>query len=154
MTQDPEARPLNESLGYVLKQAQMALHAAMDAALRPVGLTLSQYSVLELLSRAPGQSNAQLARGAFVTAQSMNEVLRGLQERGLVERPANAVSGRSRPAHLTRQGEGVLREAHESLRSIEHTMDQIAAAPEHDQLLPGLRSIITALGGLQPLGGL
>jgi len=68
MAQDGSRKPLSENVGYVLKQAQMALHNAMDRALRSQGLTVSQYSVLELLSRTPGQTNAQLARGAFVTA--------------------------------------------------------------------------------------
>ena len=40
-------------------------------------LTVPQYASLELLGRSPGQSSAELARGAFVTRQSMNLALRG-----------------------------------------------------------------------------
>lgn len=143
MAQESASRPLSENLGYVLKQAQMALHTAMDAALRPHGLTVSQYSCLELLSRNPGQTNAQLARGTFVTAQSMNDVLRGLQRRGLVARPATAASGRSRPTRLTARGEQAVEKARAALEPVQRLMD--AVADEHAQLLAGLRSVITVL---------
>jgi DNA-binding MarR family transcriptional regulator len=140
-----ERLPLSENLGYVLKQASTALHVAMESALRPRGLTLSQYSCLELLSRTPGLSNAQLARGMFVTAQSMNDVLRGLQRRGLVERPAQAASGRSRPTRLTPAGEQAVEEARDALTPVDEIMSAIAGDPQHAQLLAGLRTIISSL---------
>jgi len=37
---------LDRSVGYVLKQASSALRAAMDAVLRPLELTVPQYSCL------------------------------------------------------------------------------------------------------------
>jgi DNA-binding MarR family transcriptional regulator len=54
-----------------------------------------------MLSHSPGLSNAELARGANVSRQAMNIVLRGLQERGLVTRPDSVPSGRSLPTELT-----------------------------------------------------
>ena len=58
--------------GYLLKRAQAALHAAMAAALHEHGATLAQYAVLTALDEEPGLSNAELARRAFVTPQTMN----------------------------------------------------------------------------------
>ena len=84
-------------MGYALKRAQAALRAAMDEALFPLGLTVAQYSCLELIGERPGVSSAELARGMFVSRQSMNLVLRGLQERGLVKRPSAAPRARSLP---------------------------------------------------------
>jgi DNA-binding MarR family transcriptional regulator len=94
-------QPLDESVGYVLKQAQAALRSAMDEALRPHGLTVPQYSCLELLHQRPGVSNAELARGAFVSRQAMHGVLRGLEDRAFVRRPVEAEHGRELPAMLT-----------------------------------------------------
>lgn len=153
MAQDPSSRPLSDNLGYVLKQAQTALHAAMEAALRPHGLTLSQYSCLEQLSRAPGQSNAELARATFVTPQSMHDVLRGLQRRGLVERPATAPSGRSRPTSLTAEGQQALAKARLALEPVQQVVDSVAEAPEHSRLLAGLRSLIAALDAVRTPDG-
>jgi DNA-binding MarR family transcriptional regulator len=153
MTQETTQVPLSENLGYVLKQAQTALHAAMDSALRACDLTVSQYSCLEQLSREPGQTNAQLARGTFVTAQSMNDVLRGLQRRGLVERPATAASGRSRPTRLTARGRAAVQDARHALEPVDEVMDAIAGDPEHARLLAGLRAIITGLADARAAGG-
>jgi hypothetical protein len=63
--------PLDESVGYGLKQVTTALRTAMDAALRPLDLTVPQYACLEQLGQRPGQSNAELARAVFVTRQSI-----------------------------------------------------------------------------------
>ena len=65
---------LGRRMGYELKRAQAALRAAMDEALRRHGLTVPQYACLELLDQRPGLTNAELARGAFVSRQSMNVV--------------------------------------------------------------------------------
>ena len=96
---------LSRRMGYELKRAQAALRAAMDTALRGYGLTVPQYACLELLDQRPGLSNAELARGAFVTRPSMNVALRGLQDSGLVTRPPQAPHGRALPARLTAAGQ-------------------------------------------------
>lgn len=114
--------PVQESVGYVLKAASAALRASMDAALRPMGLSVAQYACLELLGQHPDLSNAELARGAFVTRQSMNEVLRGLQERALVTRPAVAPRGRALPARLTPTGRQHLHQASVAVRAVEEAM--------------------------------
>ena len=51
--------------------AATALRAAMEQVLRPLGMSVTHYSCLELLAQRPGLSNSELARGAFVTRQSM-----------------------------------------------------------------------------------
>lgn len=131
MSQVGEAEGLEQVVGYVLKQAASALRGAMDTALRPLQLTVPQYACLELLGRRPGLSNAELARGAFVTRQSMNGVLRGLQERGLVSRPVDAPQGRARPAELTATGRRQLRAARIEVRAVEQQM--LSALPPHRQ---------------------
>lgn len=114
--------PVEGAVGYVLKQAAVALRGAMDAALRPLHLTVPQYACLELLGQRPGLSNAELARGVFVTRQSMNLVLRGLEERGLVTRPAVAPHGRELPTELTPTGRELLDVASAAVLDVQTTM--------------------------------
>ena len=114
--------PVDAAVGYVLKQAAVALRNSMDAALRPLHLTVPQYACLELLGQRPGLSNAELARGVFVTRQSMNVVLRGLEERGLVARPAIAPHGRELPTELTRAGREFLEAASSAVLEVQTTM--------------------------------
>ena len=104
MSQGEPGIELDTSLGYMLKAAASALHSALEAVLRPLGMTITHYSCLELLAQRPGLSNSELARGAFVTRQSMNVLLQALERQGLVARPAQAPAGRALPAELTARG--------------------------------------------------
>jgi DNA-binding MarR family transcriptional regulator len=138
MGQQETVGPLENAVGYVLKEAAVALRNAMDAVLRPLHLTVPQYACLELLGQRPGLSNAELARGAFVTRQSMNVVLQGLQERGLVTRPATAARGRELPAELTPAGREQLLAASTAVRTVEKKMCEGLSAARRQDLLDTL----------------
>ncbi|MBB3674743.1 MarR family winged helix-turn-helix transcriptional regulator [Modestobacter versicolor] len=113
---------LGLSIGYALKEAASALRSAMDDALRPLDLTVSQYSSLEVLGQQPGISAAELARRTFVTRQSMQGVLQGLATRGLLTRPEAAPQGRALPTELTAAGRALLRDASRAVAEVEHRM--------------------------------
>src|ERR1700744_198365 len=104
MSQGEPGVELDTSLGDMLKAAASALHAALEAVLRPRGMTITHYSCLELLAQRPGLSNSELARGTFVTRQSMNVLLQALERQGLVVRPAPAPGGRGLPPALAHPG--------------------------------------------------
>jgi len=136
---------LDLAVGYVLKQAQAALRAAMDEVLRPLDLTVPQYACLELLGQRPGLSNAELARGAFVSRQSMNLVLRGLRMRGLVTRSDEARNGRALPAQLARAGRDKLRAASVSVRAVERQMLSPLSQEQQHRLRADLAACAAAL---------
>ncbi len=136
---------LSHVIGYVLKQAQAVLRARMDEALRPLGLTTPQYACLELLSRSPGMSSADLARGSFVTRQTMSTLLRSLQDRGLVERADQAPSGRARPAVLSPEGTRLLAAAAERASAIDAQMVAGLSPDERNALRDHLVACIEAL---------
>jgi DNA-binding MarR family transcriptional regulator len=146
MHQGETVGPLDTAVGYVLKEAASALRGAMDAALRPLGLTVPQYACLELLGQRPGLSNADLARGAFVTRQSMNVVLQGLEARGLVTRPAEAPHGRQLPAELTPAGRDQLRAASTAVRAVEVKMCAGLSPARQKDLLASLTACARNLG--------
>ncbi|MGI8535731.1 MAG: MarR family winged helix-turn-helix transcriptional regulator [Mycobacteriales bacterium] len=131
MCQEMPVGDLEQAVGYLLKQTATALRTAMDAVLRPLELTVPQYACLRLLERSPGQSNAELARGAFVTRQSMNQVLRGLQDRSLLTRPATATHGRALSTELTPEGQRVLHAASTAVAAVEQRM--LTPLTQHDQ---------------------
>jgi len=110
---------MDARLGYRIKAAQQALRSAMDAALRDRGLTMSQYALLAAVGEHGAASNAELAARAFVTPQSAHEVLRTLEERGLLERPGAGGRGRPGEIRLTRPGLRALMGADARVRAIE-----------------------------------
>ncbi|RGA06596.1 MarR family transcriptional regulator [Microbispora triticiradicis] len=136
---------LDKSLGYLLKEASSALRVAMEEVLRPLGMTITHYSCLELLAQRPGLSNSELARGAFVTRQSMNVLLRALERDGYVTRPAEAPVGKALPARLTPLGGESLEEASKAVRSVEVRMLAGLTEAEQADTLRILRSMIHSL---------
>src|ERR1700741_1081519 len=95
----------DQPLGYLLSRGMNALRTEVPAAvLAPLEAASPEYLCMRVLSKYPGHSNADLARALDVSPQAMNMVLRGLQDRRLVARPASVASGRSLPAQLTREG--------------------------------------------------
>jgi len=139
--------PVDQAVGYVLKQATTALRAAMDTVLRPLELTVPQYSCLEVLDQRPGLSSSELARATFVTRQSMNLVLQGLQQRGLLTRAAAADHGKALPTELTDAGRGQLRAASVAVRTIEKQMLAPLTPSAQQRLLADLAACATALTG-------
>ncbi|SDO36540.1 DNA-binding transcriptional regulator, MarR family [Nakamurella panacisegetis] len=147
MSQHDDGVDLDNSLGYLLKEASSVLRAAMEEVLRPLGMSVTRYSCLELLAQRPGLSSSELARGAFVTRQSMNVLLQTLEREGLVTRPAQAPVGKVLPTRLTPRGRRSLQKASAAVRSVELRM--LAGLIETDRTgaFRILKSMIHALRG-------
>ena len=132
-------------VGYALKHAQSLLHLRMEEALKPLGLTVSQYSCLHHLRREPGISAAALARATFVTRQSMNAMLQQLIDRDLVARPSRAQSGRALPTLLTDAGSEALDSAQVLVDGVERRMLAGLSGSETAALARGLAACVDAL---------
>ncbi|WP_069386495.1 MarR family winged helix-turn-helix transcriptional regulator [Cellulosimicrobium cellulans] len=136
---------LDTSLGYALKRTAAALRSAMDAALRPLSLTVPQYACLEVLGHSPGLSGAELARATFVTRQSMHALLKGLEDRGLLSRPASAPHGRALPTELTAAGRDALESASAVVAAVERTMVASLSPAALDRMRDDLAACAAAL---------
>ncbi len=147
MSQDGAGIDLETSLGYLLKEASSALRAAMEEVLRPLGMTVTHYSCLELLAQRPGLSNSELARGAFVTRQSMNVLLQALERDGYVTRPESPPVGKALPTRLTARGRRSLATASAAVRSVELRMLSGLTASEQAAASRILRSMVRSLRG-------
>lgn len=145
MGQDDGGIDLETSLGYLLKEASSALRTAMEEVLRPLGMSVTHYSCLELLAQRPGSSNSELARGAFVTRQSMNVLLQALERDGYVTRPAEAPVGKALPTRLTPRGRRSLEKATAAVRSVEVRMLAGLTETEQATALRLLRSMVRSL---------
>ncbi|MBZ5740268.1 MarR family winged helix-turn-helix transcriptional regulator [Nocardioides mangrovi] len=136
---------LETSLGYLLKEASSALRLAMEEVLRPLGMTITHYSCLELLAQRPGLSNSELARGAFVTRQSMNVLLQALERDGYVTRPAAPPVGKALPTRLTARGRRSLEKATAAVRSVESRMLEGLSAGDQQEAFRMLTSMVRSL---------
>lgn len=142
-----EGIDLETSLGYLLKETSSALRTAMEAVLRPLGMGMTHYSSLELLAQRPGLSNSDLARGTFVSRQSMNVLLQNLEREGLVRRPAQPETGRVLPVELTEKGRRQLAVASAEVRAVEDRMKSGLDPAEQAQLRLLLSRCVGSLTG-------
>jgi DNA-binding MarR family transcriptional regulator len=112
------------SIGYLVKRVQQGLRRECDAALKPTGLSMAQYSTLRALHEHPEASAAELARLCFVTRQSLQDMLTGLRAAGLIENADAEPRGRAQSLALTRLGSRRLGAAHEAVFVVEDVMLQ------------------------------
>lgn len=136
---------LADRVGYQLKRAQQALRTAMDEGLRAQGITTPQYAALTALEADEPLSGAELARRCFVTAQTMNAILVGLERARLVERAPHAAHGRVIDARLTKRGRAKLRDAHQTVSGIEERMLSEMTAAGRRRLNETLRQLVENL---------
>ncbi|MDT5243702.1 MAG: hypothetical protein QOD36_1078 [Mycobacterium sp.] len=133
----------DQPLGFLLSRVMFALKADVTATvLDPLEVAFPEYLCMRVLAKYPGQSNADLARALSVSPQAMNMVLRGLEERRLVSRPASVSSGRSLPAQLTREGGELLKRTDAGVRAAEDRLMANLSAEERREF----KRVLTALG--------
>ena len=139
----PDARAA--ALGYAIKRAQHALRLRMDLCLRPLGITTPQYSVLSTIRANPGLSNAQLARRAFVTPQTMQAILAGLEREGLLVREPDPDHGRVLRSILSAKGEELLGDAHQIVNEVARILLDSTGDQESQALTQALNAAADAL---------
>lgn len=141
---------LPEELGVLIKETQAVLHQRMDEVLRPLGLNVPQYACLRALHDSPGITSSELARRAFVSRQSMNVLLQGLVQRGLVERSDRPGPRRELAAALSEPAVTLLDEAQvrvaEVVRRMTEGVEEGPLRQVRDGLV-GFRDALTGEGG-------
>ena len=111
------------STGYWLKFGALAWQRAFEAELRPLGLTAAQFSVLAGASwlgregRAPTQQ--EVADFAGSDRMMTSKIMRGLEDRDLVRRRADAVDGRIWRVTVTAAGRALAGRAGEVARQVD-----------------------------------
>jgi DNA-binding MarR family transcriptional regulator len=124
----------DQPLGYLMYRVMSVLRPQAAAELGPLGIGLPEVVCMRILSANPGLASADLARLTHVSAQAMNQVLLGLEERGAVTRPAAVSAGRPLPAQLTRDGEALLKRAEAAVRTADERILTHLTAREQQQL--------------------
>jgi DNA-binding MarR family transcriptional regulator len=82
------------SLLYAVKQVELAVRARLDEQLRGSGITVPQWTALTVLARREGQTSAELARNAFVSAQAMGDLVAALERGRWITRTPDPAHGR------------------------------------------------------------
>jgi DNA-binding MarR family transcriptional regulator len=122
-------------VGYWIRAVREAYRTAMEKALRPLGVTPTQFGLLHQVQQHPGLSSASLARMNYVKPQSTQEAIAQLELAGLVQRDPHPEVGRVLQTHLTPKGADLLKRCQERVQKIEEQMLADLAPDERTQLL-------------------
>jgi len=132
-------------LGYLLRQASVALRAAMDRALADHGLTSPQFAVLTMIVAYPGTSGADLARLTFLTPQTINVIVRNLERDGAIAKTAHATHGRILRLQATSKGLALLKRCRTRVGALEAEMARSLRRDEERAIRRWLSALPTLL---------
>lgn len=99
---------LQRELAFVLVDAARKLNDACDAAMRPLGLTRSQWRAIAYISRSPGISQAQLAREMELGQMGVAGLLGRMEHKELVARRGSPSDGRIKQLFLTPKSQALV----------------------------------------------
>jgi DNA-binding MarR family transcriptional regulator len=128
---------------YLIATVYHALRATrLEPALKPLGVTPLQYTIMTVVDSHEGLSSAQLSRRFYVTPQTMGQVLAGLEERGFLRRREDPENRRVLLVSLTAKGRKLVEDCGRVLGAIE---DEIFGGIETGALREQLQQVANYL---------
>src|SRR4051812_18514997 len=121
------------------QRAARGLARRFDRALRPLGLTNGQFSLMMSLNRQQPAAMGSVAALLGLDRTTLTAALKPLERRGLVTTAAHPDDRRSRLLTLTPQGHALLAEAVPIWRETHDEVDRLLAEQGGDDLRAGLR---------------
>ncbi|GHC83568.1 hypothetical protein GCM10019060_03160 [Novosphingobium pokkalii] len=125
--------------GYLLRRAAISRLAQLSQHLEPLGIGVSEASILVMIGRNPGLSQAECGRSLSIKRSNLNPIIRRFVERGLVA--TGQGRGRIQTLSLTPAGEDLAARIVAEFEAHEARIH--AAVPEHlrSELVPLLRAL-------------
>jgi DNA-binding MarR family transcriptional regulator len=141
-------RPAPARPSYTIARVERAVRRAIAERVGEHGLTVPEYTALSVLRRRSGLSNAQLARRTYVTPQSMNAVLAGLQGRGLIARTPSRDHSRVLKTELTAAGDRLLAACETEVEAFEEEMLAVLTPRQREAFESALTKVAQQLEAL------
>ena len=146
-------KDLNSSLrfGFLIHDVSRLRRIVVDRALKPRGVTRSQWWVLAFLSRRDGMTQTALAADLDLTKVAIGGLLDRMEAGGLVERRPDPKDGRTRRVYLSRAGAKLITSIRESVEEVEVSIIDRIPADDLDQAARTMLTIKETLLGI--IGG-
>lgn len=143
-----ETRPSTPALGCLaasFRRASRALTQHYDDALRPLGLRVTQFTLLQALARAGEVSQGTLGHILAMDSTTLTRTLAVLSGRGWVAKRAGT-DGRERRLNLTRAGKAQLRRALPRWERVQARLRRRFGPKRWNHFLRFTNTITTAVG--------
>lgn len=110
-------------VSFAIRHVWLGMRAVIEDELTEFGLTVPQFATLMMLDGTPGLTVAEVARACGTTRQSANEMVAGLESRGLVERAPHPTDRRAHQLHATEAGLEMFAKARPAVRRREEELE-------------------------------
>lgn len=146
-----EAARSDPRVSYAIARLHQRVFAGITERVAQHGLTTLQFTTMSVLSRHGSPlSTSQLARRAFMTPQSMSEVIHALEDKGLIKRDPHPKHRRTLPATLTPKGRRVLAACEEAVSELEDAMFDGFPDKDREAFFAMIKAAVRNLGGGLP----
>jgi DNA-binding MarR family transcriptional regulator len=137
----PMPKDLNANLrfGFLIHDVSRLRRVVVDRALKPLGVTRSQWWVLAFLSRRDGMTQTALAADLDLTKVAIGGLLDRMEAAGFVERRADQRDGRIRRVYLTSAGTRLVDKIRDHVERVER---EILADASDEQLQAAAQTLI------------
>ena len=132
---------LDRQVGYMLRQAQLAVFADFTAAQKGTVTRPGQFSILAVIERNPGLSQSRVCAALGIKRANLVAVIDHLETRGLVLRDTSAADRRSNRLQLTPAGQRALRSALEDQALHEERITRLLGVAGRRTLLKQLAKL-------------
>jgi DNA-binding MarR family transcriptional regulator len=102
-------------LGFLVHDVSRLRRRVVDRALKPLGVTRSQWWVLAFLSRSDGMSQVGLADDLDLGKVALGQLVDRLEKTGFISRRADEEDRRVKRVFLTRRGQALIARIRESV---------------------------------------
>ena len=135
-------------VGFLISDVARLMRTAFDRRVRRLGLTRSQWLVINRLHRRPGATQSELAEMLEVEKATAGRMVDRMEKKGWVERRPDAGDRRVNRLHLTAEADLIqLRLARISERMIDDALALLAPA-ERDVFAELMRRVKRQLQGM------
>ncbi len=115
-------------IGFLISDVARLLRTAFDRRVRGLGLTRSQWLVINRLSRRPGSTQSELAEMLEVEKATAGRMVDRMEKKGWVVRRSDAGDRRVNRLHLTDEAEMIqLRLAQIAERTVDDALSLLSA---------------------------
>lgn len=134
------ASPLDALPGYLLRRAAQVMMAELSARLQPLGLKISEASVLLLVDGRHDMTSSEIGRLLDIQRANMVPLLTRLEAAGLIHR--EPIDGKSQAILLTETGRERLDQVKQTTQTFETDLLGRIPGEHRDHLVPALRALI------------
>jgi DNA-binding MarR family transcriptional regulator len=139
-----EFGPLDDSVGYLIRRAQVVVFQRFFKLFADVDVRPAQYSVLTVIERNPGLSQNQLADALGIKKTNLVAMIDALEERGLARRTPTEKDRRCHALFLTPRGAAFVAKLHRLDATLDQELTSALSAAERRQLCEALRRVADA----------